>query len=934
MDDRAELLTLLATRGVLMSTDERPVLSHDGTRMSWMLDSLAVSMTPRGVELTARCLLQELAKFEATQIATYGVTAIPLMQACIALGGGKYTGLVVRKEVKPYGAGKVIEGSFDPTRPVVILDDSISSGNSMLTCVDKLANAGLRVVGGVVLVRFGFGGGWARMISRGFQMEMVFDVFRDLVPIADPARQVPANLSDRLPPGVVWAEHLAPDGLHPSALARHVMQCFLDGVPIPRPPARLDADYDATGGAFVSVRAKANNFERHARNGYWVLPGEPQPSAAEAIVKAALRTAPMLSRTQLETSAVAVTHFGALERCSVGDLDQERYGVLVHSLDRPELYGGALPRMPTLFRDWAQFDHARTRNGKLLPFERFDLFRHTVAKAIEPGVAWQVDGVPRPPAPAWHARAPRIAERAYELVRAVLSGTPPAGEPLHDEIEPGALEGLYLSVFRDGHIVACVGNRVGASLEELLNVLANLVPRDARFGRVTDARTLVVVTSFLDGKIVFPAQLPAAIAGHIDLHHHALAVQQNTRSALLLPYVALQHSLPSSQFVAELVDKAGITRPPYHWTRMESTSWYVDGQLTCALPWGLPPASPPASIGAAVEHLLPRMLEYLRVHERPDGTRGAFYRPLADHAHGELERARQIHAAWTLAAAHRILGGDELGARAQRGIAHYLDARLELHEAAVLLLAVCEFDPHHAAIPALVERLSTAIDPFGDIVEAALPALPPAPATDPDKARELDVYRRVQQLDFLLPQVVLALARAPGSDPAIFRRALVRAAHRFAVLPAWAQVCWLPQAAAAVHARAPDPAVRRIAFDVIDWALPYQQRSSGGFLNSEQLDSPGCMTAVYLEGIAAALELARSDGHGARVERYRAACLAAVRFVDELTYQERDRHMLPAPARAFGGLRLSRTAGDVRSDFVQHAVHALLRLRALADHSS
>lgn len=928
--DRAELLQLLSTQGVLKSTDDRPVVSHDGTRMSWMLDSLHVSMTARGAELVARCLLEELAKFEATQIATYGVTAIPLMQACITHGGGKYTGLVVRKEPKGYGAGKIIEGAIDPSKPVVILDDSIASGSSIFRCVEKLEAAGLHVEGGVILVRFGFGGGWARMRGRGMRMEMVFDVFRDMVPIADPARQLPANLSDRLPP-FTWADSAAPDGLHPTALARRVIECFLAGAPIPRPPARLDADYDASGGSWVSARSRANVFERHARNGYWVLPGEPQPSAGEAIVKAALRTAPMITREQLDGSSLAVTSFGALEPCTVGELDQDRYGILVRSLDRPDRVGGALPSMPTLFRDWAQFDHARSRNAKLLAFERFELWRHPVTKAIEPGAAWQVDGVPRPPAPGWHAHAPRIAERAREIVRAVIAGTAPSGECLPDDLLAGQVEGIYLSVFRDGQVVACVGNRLGESLDETLRKIASQVPGDPRFARVSDqTRSLVVVTSLLDKKIVFPAQAPSAVAPHVDLHRHALVVQQNTRTALLLPFVALQHSLSQVQFVAELVDKAGITRAPYHWTRMEATSWYADGETTGTLPWGLPPATPPASIGAAIEHLLPRMLEYLRARERPDGLRDAFYRALVDHTHGQLERPRQIHGAWTIAAAHRALGGDELGSRAQRNIDAFVDANLDVNEAAVLLLALCDRDPTHAKVAPLVARLADAIDGFGGIATAELPPLPPLPAdADPANASELERYRREHQLDYVLPQVVLALARAPDADNDAIHRGLRRAARRFEILPSWAQVCWLPQAAAAVHALSPDPAIARVAFDVVDWALPYQQTSSGGFLNNEA-DSPGCMTAVYLEGLAAALELAVAIGDRERADRYRAACLAAVRFVDELTYQERDRGMLPAPERAYGGVRFSRTLGEVRTDFVQHAVHALLRLRPLA----
>jgi hypothetical protein len=140
-------------------------------------------------------------------------------------------------------------------------------------------------------------------------------------------------------------------------------------------------------------------------------------------------------------------------------------------------------------------------------------------------------------------------------------------------------------------------------------------------------------------------------------------------------------------------------------------------------------------------------------------------------------------------------------------------------------------------------------------------------------------------------------------------------------------VPWLPQAAAAWWQVTRDPALAALAFEVVDWALGHQQETSGGFINGEQPDSPGYSTAVYLEGVAAALGLAVATGDDARAARYRAAAPAALRFVDTIVYQERDRPLLPAPERAYGGVRISRTASDVRIDFVQHALNAVLLLR-------
>src|SRR6478672_7985348 len=88
--ERAELLNLLLKHGILYRTETQPVLSRDGTSARWMLDSLPVTLTPRGAELAGRCILQLLSHFDGTQIATYGLTAVPIVQSCVLQSGGRY----------------------------------------------------------------------------------------------------------------------------------------------------------------------------------------------------------------------------------------------------------------------------------------------------------------------------------------------------------------------------------------------------------------------------------------------------------------------------------------------------------------------------------------------------------------------------------------------------------------------------------------------------------------------------------------------------------------------------------------------------------------------------------------------------------------------------------------------------------------------------
>src|SRR3954471_17275690 len=196
-DERAELLALLRRDGILRRSEEQPVLSRDGSSAWWMLDSLPVTLTPRGGTLAARALLRLLERFEGRQLATLGLTGVPLVQGCVLLGGGRYSGLLVRKERKAHGSLKLIEGRLDPDEPVVLVDDSISSGHSMLTCARVLREAGLEVEGAVALVGFGYDRGPPRLVEAGVRVPTVFDIYADFIRAMDDEPAHPANPTKR-----------------------------------------------------------------------------------------------------------------------------------------------------------------------------------------------------------------------------------------------------------------------------------------------------------------------------------------------------------------------------------------------------------------------------------------------------------------------------------------------------------------------------------------------------------------------------------------------------------------------------------------------------------------------------------------------------------------------------------------------------------------
>src|SRR5215470_15358506 len=391
--DREELLDVLVKRGILYRTPTQPVLSRDGSSARWMLDSLSVTLMPRGAELAGRCILQLLSHFDGRQIATYGLTAVPIIQSCVLQSGGRYRGLLVRQKRKEHGSLKLIEGRIDPNEPVIVIDDSISSGMSMQEGCKILEAAGLRVEGGIALVRFGWYGGYGAMQERGYHMEAVYDIWDDFMTRMED-EEVPLSNPSKWFPEFKWSARVAPEGLYPAQLARIVLTEYLQSGELLRPPQRLDADYGGAGGAWVSIRSRENIYVRHARDGFWHFPDEQVWSSAESVVRACLRTAVDLPRGDagarlIEESSLAVTFFSALEKCTVGELDNSRYGIVVCSRERPSRMGGALPRMPGIADEWQQFQHARKNNGQLLSFEPYRIYRHEVIKAIEPGATWQ-----------------------------------------------------------------------------------------------------------------------------------------------------------------------------------------------------------------------------------------------------------------------------------------------------------------------------------------------------------------------------------------------------------------------------------------------------------------------------------------------------------------------------------------------------------------
>jgi orotate phosphoribosyltransferase/AMMECR1 domain-containing protein len=945
VSDRDELLQLILKDGILHRSPTQPVLSRDGSSARWMLDSLSVTMQPRGAVLAGRCLLALLERFDGRQIATYGTTGIPLMQSVILQSGDRYHGLIVRKEKKAHGSVKRIEGRIDRDEPIVLLDDSVSSGLSMREGTAYLEDAGLRVEGGLVLVRFGWDAGFARMRERGYHMEAVFDVFQDLMENMEGEPKVdrnPTRYIDEVP----WDDQQAPDGLHPAHLARLGMDAYLRCGKLPRAPQRLDSDYDSRGGAWVSLRDRDEIYLRHARDGFWIFPGEASPPTPESILIAALKTAKALGAVDkalcvLERSHIAVTFFGPLEECHLGQLDNDRYGIVVCSRERPSQMGGALPRMPGIGNEWEQFRHAQEKNAGLYSFEPYRLYRHDLQKAVEPGICWQPSGVPVSQRLEWHAQrviGGAIAQRARDIARAVLLGCPETQPPLPRDLLPAGLHSLYVSVYLDGRLSGCAGSAIDHP-ERDLRLLVEAALNDQRFRRndVPERglpERIAATVSLLFNRLELGEMPPDEVEPRFRLGKQALEAEQGPRRGMLLPFVAVRNSLSSAGYVAEVIDKAGITRAPYRWIRYDCATWLADWYGVELLEDGFRQADSEYRFEDELRRLAEWQVPYLVRNILPGGTTYSCYEPFQNWIYRGDNAPRNAHLAWILMKAARLLSQREAfesgGAMLDFLLAkvHETPAGLWLElegnppsvsELSFVLLSLTELSPgdeRRTRAPAIAAILWSRIGPHGRI------------ATHREEEAGPDEYQ-----DYFPGQTMLALAAAVLAglsvcDETKIRRAFVYYRHRYRYKRNFGQVSWLMQAGRLWSKVTRQPDWTEFVFEIADWIREFQLERTGGFINRHQQDGPGYTTALYLEGLAAAADLARDLGDNARYRACIGACENGFRFLRQLVIRPDHDAMLPSPSYALGGVRRSLTASEVRLDFVQHSLAAVLELHS------
>jgi orotate phosphoribosyltransferase len=170
--DRSELLSAIQAKAVIHGD----VVLSSGERASWYIDLRRILLDGSAAPLAGRVMLEATADLDYEAVGGLTLGADPVAAAMMHVAGAQGRSLdafVVRKAEKAHGLQRRIEGPDVAGRRVLAVEDTSTTGNSVLTAVDALVEAGADVVGVAVIVDRG---ARQRVTERGLPYRAAYEL--------------------------------------------------------------------------------------------------------------------------------------------------------------------------------------------------------------------------------------------------------------------------------------------------------------------------------------------------------------------------------------------------------------------------------------------------------------------------------------------------------------------------------------------------------------------------------------------------------------------------------------------------------------------------------------------------------------------------------------------------------------------------------------
>ncbi|GGM68688.1 orotate phosphoribosyltransferase [Thermopolyspora flexuosa] len=170
MSDRDRLLAEIKSKGVVHGK----VILSSGQEADYYVDLRRITLDGTAAPLVGRVMLDLTADLDYEAVGGLTLGADPVATAMLhaaAARGRSLDAFVVRKAGKAHGLQRRIEGPDVAGRRVLAVEDTSTTGNSVLTAVEALREAGAEVVGVATIVDRGAG---ARIRETGLPYRTAF----------------------------------------------------------------------------------------------------------------------------------------------------------------------------------------------------------------------------------------------------------------------------------------------------------------------------------------------------------------------------------------------------------------------------------------------------------------------------------------------------------------------------------------------------------------------------------------------------------------------------------------------------------------------------------------------------------------------------------------------------------------------------------------
>ena len=174
MSDRDALLDQITNKAVVHGT----VTLSSGKEADYYVDLRRVTLDAKAAPMIGRVMLELTQDWEYDAVGGLTLGADPVALAMLhaaAAQGRELDAFVVRKSEKTHGLQRRIEGPDVRGRRVLAVEDTSTTGGSVLTAVEALREAGAEVIGVAVIVDRGTGAK-ERVEAEGCGYRSAFDL--------------------------------------------------------------------------------------------------------------------------------------------------------------------------------------------------------------------------------------------------------------------------------------------------------------------------------------------------------------------------------------------------------------------------------------------------------------------------------------------------------------------------------------------------------------------------------------------------------------------------------------------------------------------------------------------------------------------------------------------------------------------------------------